>query len=72
MPYESVQSLAPLKGLANFKYEAREYFVYGTANGQPFKTRIVVRKPSSHSRFSGMVLVEPMHPSGSAHMFEMT
>src|ERR1700730_12342454 len=26
MPYESVQSLAPLKGLANFKYEAKEYF----------------------------------------------
>ena len=72
MPYESVQSLAPGKGLANFKYEAKEYFISGTANGQPYKTRIVVRKPSSNSKFSGMVLVEPMHPSGSAHMFEMT
>ena len=71
-PYESVQSLAPGKGLANFKYEAKEYFISGTANGQPYKTRIVVRKPSNNSRFSGMVLVEPMHPSGSAHMFEMT
>ena len=72
MPYESVQSLAPRKGLGNFKYEAKEYFVSGTANGQPYKTRIVVRSPSSNSKFSGMVLVEPMHPSGSAHMFEMT
>jgi Alpha/beta hydrolase domain len=72
MPYESVQSLAPGRGLANFKYEAKEYFVSGTANGQTYKTRIVVRKPSSNSKFSGMVLVEPMHPSGSAHMFEMT
>jgi hypothetical protein len=72
MPYESVQSLAPRKGLADFKYEAKEYFVSGTANGQPYKTRIVVRRPSSNSRFSGLVLVEPMHPSGSAHMFEMT
>ena len=71
-PYESVQSLAPGKGLANFKYEAKEYFISGTANGQPYKTRIVVRKPASNSKFSGMVLVEPMHPSGSAHMFEMT
>jgi len=71
-PYESVQSLAPGKGLANFKYEAKEYFIEGTANGQPYKTRIVVRKPASNSKFSGMVLVEPMHPSGSAHMFEMT
>src|SRR5438874_1076044 len=42
-PYESVQSLAPGKGLANFKYEAKEYFISGTANGQPYKTRIVVR-----------------------------
>src|SRR6187399_954059 len=30
-PYESVQSLAPGKGLANFKYEAKEYFIAGTA-----------------------------------------
>ena len=71
-PYESVQSLAPGKGLADFKYEAKEYFISGTANGQPYKTRIVVRKPISNSKFSGLVLVEPMHPSGSAHMFEMT
>ncbi len=70
--YESVQSLARGKGLANFKYEAKEYFVSGTADGQPYKTRIVVRKPSNNSAFSGLVLVEPMHPSGSAHMFEYT
>ncbi|MEO8260230.1 MAG: alpha/beta hydrolase domain-containing protein [Acidobacteriota bacterium] len=72
LPYESVQSLAPRKGLADFKYDAKEYFISGTANGQPYRTRIVVRKPSSNAKFSGMVLVEPMHPSGSAHMFEMT
>jgi hypothetical protein len=70
--YESAPSLAPGKGLANFKYEATEYFISGTANGQSYKTRIVVRKPSSSGKFSGLVLVEPMHPSGSAHMFEYT
>jgi hypothetical protein len=70
--YESVQSLAPGKDLAHFKYEAREYFVSGTANSQPFKTRIVVRQPSNDAAFSGLLLVEPMHPSGSAHMFEYT
>ena len=31
--YESVQSLAPGKGLSDFNYEAKEYFVSGTANG---------------------------------------
>src|SRR5262245_2682868 len=70
--YESTQSLAPGKGLAAFKYEAKEYFISGTANGQPYKTRLVVRKPANNSKFTGLVLVEPMHPSGSAHMFEFT
>jgi Alpha/beta hydrolase domain len=70
--YESVQSLAPGKGLSNFDYEAKEYFVSGTANGRPYKTRVVVRKPVSDAKFNGLVLAEPMHPSGSAHMFEFT
>jgi hypothetical protein len=70
--YESVQSLAPGKNLAAFKYEAKEYFITGTANGQPYKTRVVVRKPANNSKFTGLVMVEPMHPSGSAHMFEYT
>jgi hypothetical protein len=70
--YESVQSLAPGKGMAHYKYEAKEYFVSGTANGQPYKTRIVIRKPINNAAFSGLVLAEAMHPSGSAHMFEYT
>src|SRR4051794_9125699 len=49
--YDSTPSLAPGKGLTTFKYEAREYFISGTANGQPYKTRLVVRKPSNNSKF---------------------
>lgn len=70
--YDSTPSLAPGEGLQRYKYEAKEYFISGTAAGQPYKTRLVVRKPSSNGRFSGLVMVEPMHPSGSAHMFEFT
>jgi hypothetical protein len=70
--YESVQSLAAGHGLDKYKYEAKEYFISGTAQGQPYKTRIVVRKPASNGKFSGLVLLEAMHPSGSAHMFEFT
>ena len=70
--YQSVQSLAPGGDLAKFKYEEKEYFISGTAQGQPYKTRIVVRKPASNSKFSGLVLLEAMHPSGSAHMFEFS
>ena len=70
--FESVQSLAPGHGLDTYKYEAREHLISGTANGQPYKTRLVVRRPSNPASFSGLVLTEPMHPSGSDHMFEFT
>ena len=68
-------SLMPLPAgddLARFRYEAREYFVSGTANGQPYRTRLVVRTPAEASRFSGIVLAESMHPSGNAWMFHFT
>ena len=35
-------------------------------------TRIVVRRPSDDSRFSGIVLAESMHPRGNAWMFHFT
>ena len=70
--FDSTPSLPPGKGLTHFKYDAREYFVSGVANKQPYKTRIVVRRPSDATRFSGLVLAEAMHPSGAAHMFEFT
>lgn len=70
--FSSLMSLPAGDDLAHFKYEVREYFVSGTANGQPYKTRIVVRKPSDASRFSGIVLTESMHPSGNAWMFHFT
>src|SRR5687768_13743171 len=70
--FDSTPSLPPGKGLAPYGYEAKEYFISGTANGQPYKTRIVVRKPANSARFSGLVLAEAMHGSGAAHMFEFT
>ena len=70
--FESLMELPAGDDMAHFKYEAREYLVSGTANGQPYKTRIVVRKPSENGRFSGLVLAESMHPSGNAWMFHFT
>ena len=70
--FDSAPSLAPGKGLAAFGYQAHEYLVSGTANGEPYTTRIVVRKPADNSKFSGLVLAEAMHGSGAAHMFEFT
>ena len=70
--FESLMALARGDDMAHFKYEAKEYFVSGTANGQPYKTRIVVRRPADGARFSGLVLAESMHPSGNAWMFHFT
>ena len=70
--FESLMALAPGDDMAHFKYEAKEYFVSGTANGQPYRTRIVVRRPIDSGRFSGLVLAESMHPSGNAWMFHFT
>jgi hypothetical protein len=70
--FESLMVLAPGDDMAHFGYEAREYVISGTANGQPYKTRIVVRRPIDNTRFSGLVLAESMHPSGNAWMFHFT
>jgi hypothetical protein len=70
--FESLMALPAGDDLAHFNYEAAEYFVSGTANGQPYTTRIVLRKPVDTARASGLVLAESMHPSGNAWMFHFT
>ena len=70
--FDSAPSTAPGKGAKDFAYEVKEYWVSGTANGQPYKTRLVVRAPADRGRFSGVVVMEAMHPSGAAHIFEFT
>jgi hypothetical protein len=70
--FPALMSLPAGDDLPHFKYTSTEYFVTGTANGAAYKTRIVVRRPSDNSRFSGIVLAESMHPSGNAWMFHFT
>ena len=70
--YETLMELKPTDDLAHFNYVTKEYFVSGTANGQPYKTRIVIRRPADSSKFSGLVLAESMHPSGNPWMFHFT
>jgi len=70
--FETLMELKPGDDLAHFGYVTKEYFVSGTANGEPYKTRIVIRRPADNSRFSGLVLAESMHPSGNPWMFHFT
>jgi hypothetical protein len=68
--FDSAPSHARGLDPAHFDYATREYFVSGTANGAPYTTRVVVRRPGDDDEFSGLVLAESMHGSGSAHGFE--
>ena len=70
--FESLMTLPAGDDMAHFRYEATEYFVSGAANGQPYTTRIVIRKPKDPARSSGLALAESMHPSGNAWMFHFT
>jgi hypothetical protein len=70
--FDSAPSQAPGLDPAHFRYSTNEYFVSGHANGKPYTSRVVVRKPSNEQAFSGLVLAESMHSSGAAHAFEFT
>ena len=68
--YNSSPAQWPGYDMKHINYEMKEYFVSGTAAGQPYTTRLVIRKPAVNARFTGIVVAEPMHPIGGAHAFE--
>jgi len=53
-----------------FPYVTEEYFVSGTAKGAPYTTRIIVRRPTDASSFSGVVVAEALHAGGRSLIFE--
>jgi hypothetical protein len=67
-----LQKLPAGEDLDHFKYIVKEYFISGTAQGQPFTTRVLIRRPSDAKKFSGIVAAEPMHSSGNSWMFFFT
>src|SRR4026208_56189 len=67
--FSALQLLPPNDDLARFKYITKEYFVSGIAQGQPYTTRILVRRPADAKKFSGIVVAEPMHFTGNDWMF---
>jgi hypothetical protein len=69
--YDSASALWPGKGLEQYNYVADEYLISGTAAGEPYTTRLVVRRPKDDRKFSGLAIAEPMHPAAAAaHAFE--
>jgi hypothetical protein len=69
--YDSASALWPGRGLDRYNYEVNEYVISGTAAGEPYVTRLAIRKPKDNRKFSGLVIAEPMHPAAAAaHAFE--
>jgi Alpha/beta hydrolase domain len=64
--HPGVREGPPGTNLQDFGYLTEEYFISGTADGTPYKTRILVRKPSRAHKFSGFVVAEPTHRGGNA------
>jgi len=67
--FPALQRLPANDDLPHFKYIVKEYFVSGTAQGKPYTTRVLVRRPADAKKFSGIVLAEPMHPTGNSWLF---
>src|SRR5438045_7674657 len=53
--FPGLQKLPPGEDLDHFKYIVKEYFISGTAQGQPYTTRVLVRRPMDVKKFSGIV-----------------
>jgi hypothetical protein len=50
-------------------YVEQEYFISGAWEGRPYRTTVLVRQPSDPRRFSGLVVVEPVHMEGVTAMW---
>jgi len=70
--YLALRSVPAGTSVSDMKYGVKEYFVSGMASGKPYTTRILVRQPDDMSKFSGVVVAEPMHASGNSWMFYYT
>jgi len=53
----------------DFPYVTEEFFVSGSANGAPYATRIIVRRPTDPGAFSGTVVAEALHAAYDAEPF---
>ena len=58
--------------LEDYDYLEEEWFAAGTADGHPYATALTVRRPRNPARFSGTVVVEPVHAASAAPVWIYT
>lgn len=69
-PNPAVSVVATAAKVEDFPYVTEEVFVSGRANGAPYATRLIVRRPSDPQAFSGVVVSEALHAGGRSLVFE--
>jgi hypothetical protein len=58
--------------LEEFDYVEDEWFATGEVDGHPYATSLTVRRPRDRARFSGTVIVEPVHAASAAPIWIYT
>ena len=58
--------------LAGVDYVQEEWVASGAADGPPYATTVLVRRPRDAARFSGVVIAEPLHVHGIAPIWIYT
>jgi hypothetical protein len=53
-------------------YVEEEWFATGEADGEPYATQLIVRRPRDKARFSGTVIAEPLHSMGASPVWMYT
>jgi hypothetical protein len=69
-PNPAVSIVPTAVKVEDFPYVTEEFFVSGTANGAPYATRVIIRRPKDATAFSGTVVGEAMHAGGRSLIFE--
>lgn len=69
-PNPAVSIVPTAVKVEDFPYVTEEFFVSGSALGAPYTTRIIVRRPTDPSTFSGVVVSEALHAGGRSLVFE--
>jgi hypothetical protein len=55
-----------------YDYVEEEWFATGEVDGHPYTTTVYVRRPRDAARFSGVVVVEPVHAASAAPVWIYT
>ena len=69
-PNPAISVVPDAPKVEDFPYVTEEYSVEGIAKDAPYRTRIIVRRPTDPGTFSGVVVAEALHAGGRSLVFE--